>query len=515
MRSHHFLLTTFLVFSLCLFPILAAAATPHIYDVPHVGPPGSQTSLVGNGFDPNATLDIYLDSTNVGLVDTDKDGSFGMALRAPTIRQNGLTVQIPKDAVPGQHWITAVERITQLQAQVQFVVSTDWPQFHFDAQHTGFNPYENVLSPVTVGNLVVDWEYTVGFWFESSPAVANGGVYVGSADGYLSALNAQTGALLWRYKVADCCIYSSPAVANGVVYVGGYNNHDQPNGLYALNAATGAFLWTYTPVWGGVVSSPVVANGIVYVGADDGNLYALNASTGSLLWKYPTGSNDSSPAVADGVVYVGSTDGPDGALYALDTGTGRLLWKYAMVDNQIQTTPAVVNGVVYVAFYDGHLCALDAATGARIWGYFTPGAVFQSSPAVANGVVYLATQQLPDSTRLYALDASTGALLWAYPISGVSSVTSSPAIANGVLYIGIPDGYLYALNATTGEFLAKYAAGPISSSPAVVNGMVYVGSGLGFYAFGLPNQQMSEKFSLPERPDPARLTPNWSPTLRK
>ncbi len=105
--------------------------SPHIYDVPQAGPPGSQTTTVGNGWDPNATLDIYFDSTDVGLVDTDNNGSFGMALKAPTIRQNGFAIQIPKDAVPGQHWITAVERITQLQAQVPFTVRADWPQFHF------------------------------------------------------------------------------------------------------------------------------------------------------------------------------------------------------------------------------------------------------------------------------------------------------------------------------------------------------------------------------------------------
>ena len=57
--------------------------------------------------------------------------------------------------------------------------------------------------------------------------------------------------------------------------------------LYALNASTGALLWKYTT---GVLldSSPAVANGVVYVGSYDENLYALNASTGALLWKYTT-----------------------------------------------------------------------------------------------------------------------------------------------------------------------------------------------------------------------------------
>ncbi len=87
-RTVQLLTTLFVVFlSLCLLPNVAVAASPHIYDVPQVGPPTSQTTLVGNGFDPNATLDLYFDSTDVGLVVTDNNGNFGMALKAPTIRQ--------------------------------------------------------------------------------------------------------------------------------------------------------------------------------------------------------------------------------------------------------------------------------------------------------------------------------------------------------------------------------------------------------------------------------------------
>ena len=62
---------------------------------------------------------------------------------------------------------------------------------------------------------------------------------------------------------------SSPAVANGVVYVGSCDNN-----VYALNASTGAELWSYTTGTMGV-SSPAVANGVVYVGSDDGKVYAF------------------------------------------------------------------------------------------------------------------------------------------------------------------------------------------------------------------------------------------------
>jgi outer membrane protein assembly factor BamB len=89
-------------------------------------------------------------------------------------------------------------------------------------------------------------------------------------------------------------------------------------------------------------------------------------------------------------------------------------------------------------------------------------------------------------------------------------------VANGVVYFAseYQGGTVYALDASTGALLLQYTTGTGGfqlSSPAIVNGMLYIGSEDGdLYAFGLPDQQMSEKFSPPERPDPARLTPDWS-----
>ena len=491
------LIMLFVLFlSLCLFPNLATAATPHIYDVPQAGPPGSQTTTLGNGWDPNATLDIYFDSTDVGLVDTDSNGSFGMALKAPTIRQNGFTIQIPKDAVPGQHWITAVERITQLQAQVPFTVSGDWPQFHLGPDHTGFNPYENVLSPETVGNLTSRWTYITDDAVTADPVVANGRVYITSWDGYLYALDAGTGSLFWKFPDGE---HFTPAVADGVVYVSGLVLPSSY--LYALDANSGSLLWSYPSG----ATSPAVANGVVYIGSAD-QVCALDAHTGALLWSYQTaGQTWAAPAVANGVVYVGADK-----LYALNASTGALLWSSLSLEGGVdETSPVVANGVVYVTTGYRQLYALNANTGAHLWKYAPdPQGILWSTPAVANGVVYFGAAY-PD-VSLYALDAGTGVLLWKYATG--NDVESSPAVANGVVYVGSGDSNVYALNASTGAFLWKYATGGYTrSSPAIVDGMLYIGSGDGYlYAFGLPKQQMSEKFSPPERPDPARLTPHWS-----
>jgi outer membrane protein assembly factor BamB len=161
----------------------------------------------------------------------------------------------------------------------------DWSEFRFDLCHAGFNPYEFVLSPATVGGLRELWSYNVGDTVWSSPAVANGTVYFGSDDHNLYALDSHTGALRWTYPTA-ASIWSSPAVADGVVYFGAGTTYDPGDySVYALNATTGALLWKYT-TGGNVQSSPAVAEGVMYAASADGNLYALNASTGALVWKY-------------------------------------------------------------------------------------------------------------------------------------------------------------------------------------------------------------------------------------
>ena len=76
---------------------------------------------------------------------------------------------------------------------------TPWAEFHRQNMQR-YNPCEKVLNVNNVGNLSLKWSYTTGDGSSSSPAVANGVVYVGSAiDDNVYALKASTGALLWSY----------------------------------------------------------------------------------------------------------------------------------------------------------------------------------------------------------------------------------------------------------------------------------------------------------------------------
>src|SRR5439155_1646649 len=90
----------------------------------------------------------------------------------------------------------------------------------------------------------------------------------------------------WHGATGDV-VRSSPAVANGVVYVGSFDDN-----LYAFPASCGTGNASCTPLWhgatgGAVFSSPAVANGVVYVGSFDHHLYAFDLAAGPLAPSRP------------------------------------------------------------------------------------------------------------------------------------------------------------------------------------------------------------------------------------
>jgi outer membrane protein assembly factor BamB len=343
---------------------------------------------------------------------------------------------------------------------------------------------------------------------ESSPAVVNGVVYVtdrGDTGHHLFAINATTGAIKWEKTLPDKS-FTSPAVANGMVYVGtGWPGEAVTGHFYAFNASTGGSVWSKTLPNSPMGSSPAVAYGNVYVGRGDHHVSAWNAITGAAVWTYGTpGAVYSSPAVYNGTVYFSSPDTSGGDnIYAVNATTGINVWDaknasgydgtFTDAGSVLGSSPAVANGVLYIGGYAG-VYAFDANTGAQLRKFHdTVGSYYLSTPAVANGLVYFGTHGASPH-KFYALFANNFSVKWRNLTPDNTDMDSSPAIANGVVYVtsdrGNNDakGFLYAWNATTGAPIWKFlpvGAGGTSSGPAVANGVVYFGTWWnGLYAVG-------------------------------
>jgi eukaryotic-like serine/threonine-protein kinase len=162
----------------------------------------------------------------------------------------------------------------------------------------------------------------------NSPRIYNGTVYCGSRSGYFNAIDAITGTLKWNYFYSSNypMIESSAAIENGIVYVGSSDLRK----VFAFDAATGKIVWN-SAVPGDTWSSPFFKSGTLYIGLatygnfstkNSGALLAIDASTGKIEWRLNSGTTTfiggvvSSPTVDDHMIYYGSLDS---MVYAVDT----------------------------------------------------------------------------------------------------------------------------------------------------------------------------------------------------
>ncbi|HET9644849.1 MAG TPA: PQQ-binding-like beta-propeller repeat protein [Burkholderiaceae bacterium] len=156
---------------------------------------------------------------------------------------------------------------------------------------------------------------------------------------------------------------------------------------------------------------------------------------------------------------ISNTRSLNSALSTANAATLKLKWAYPNMPGDVSSTPALVDGALYITSWPsgwpdmsagGYLTKLNATTGALIWnkriGDYTgmpTNAFSRTSPAVANGVVYIGDWQRTDANRV------TGARLLAINVDGsrkwvtnlddhpVAQVTQSPIVYNGIVYVGV------------------------------------------------------------------------------
>ena len=440
----------------------------------------------------------------------------------------------------------------------------DWPTSLHDPQRTAGSTDEITLSTSTASQLSPAWAFATGGAVAASAASVGPTVYVGSWDGYEYALDAATGAQKWRTFLgitnanpicfpATAGISSAAAVQDGVVYVGGGDAY-----WYALDANTGAVLWKVFTGDNSAASghynwsSPLLYGGYAYIGVSSvgdcplvqGQLIQVSLSThqvvntfdlvptgqvGGGIWTSPsvdpatntifvaTGTiNDPSQTYAQAIVAFDATTldvksswqlPQSQTVFDSDWGTSATLLDSAAGDKFLAVTNK--NGYVY-EFNRNDLEAgplwrqLIAAGG----GDPVSGDGSVASAAVGNGKLFVAGGNTTINGSGYpggvrALDPVTGNFLWQRGLAG--PVIPALAYANGLVYVAA-GAALEVLDANTGTVLYTYATGgPLYGAPSIANGRVLVGSTDGHvYAFGLPATAPSTPI-----PDPNCQT-GWS-----
>lgn len=305
------------------------------------------------------------------------------------------------------------------------------------------------------------WEFRAGGAVIARPTLVGAHVYVPSDDGMLYKLDARSGTQVWRFDMGGGTVErklprngepgydylaSTATVEGGVVFVGSADGR-----LCAVDAETGAARWSFKT--NDIVrSTPAVADGVVVFGSRDNHVYAVDAKTGALKWKHDTGDCVvSSPVVDAGNVYIGSRSAD---LFAFEASTGKVKWRYFYWFSWVESSGTLRDDVLYVGSSDAQqLLALDAKNGRALWSFDTDGSAW-SSPAVTESTVYIGAvgtvgYMVEHRGGFFAVNRADGRERWRVSMDEIKGaftygVASSPAVANGLVFFGGLDGKFYA-----------------------------------------------------------------------
>jgi alcohol dehydrogenase (cytochrome c) len=410
---------------------------------------------------------------------------------------------------------------------------------------------ESNVYAIGLGSGKLEWEYECNAPERSGPgpngvAVANGTVY-GETPTTAFALSRATGKPIWINQhtlgTGQGTFGIQPQVADGRVYLASQYGIAPGGGvLMALNASTGAVLWKFNTVIqqgegvralglgaGGAWETPLVSDdGSVTYGIGNpyqspaeaiahpsAQLYTnsevkLDAATGKLRWYYQAVPNDfkdydiqTSPIAATvGRVPVVIGAGKMGYVYEMNADTGKLLWKTA------------------VGEHNGHdndsLEALEHKLKIQAPYTIAPGSLggVLTNPALADGSVYVATLDVPltytslenaTATKpagrvggeLEALNVATGKLDWRTTLKSVP--LGGATVVNDLVFTTLVNRTLLALDRRTGKIVYQRKLPTSTNAPIAIAGNTVLipaggiaGRGLSLdpqlVAYGLPNR---------------------------
>lgn len=452
----------------------------------------------------------------------------------------------------------------------------NWPTYLNGPNHNSYLAGATTITASNASTLTSAWNFmpgappvaALGYQLNASPSVYNGVVYIGANSGIFYALDEATGAVLWQTNLgyvsskghcgtrgitATATVAPDPKSGTLTVYVSGGNGY-----LYALDAATGAVIWKSliaaqvgtTPNyydW----STPTVVNSHVYVGIAgqctdhvQGGLLAFNQSTGKRVASYYTvpsgmvgGSIWSSPAVApDGDIYAGTgnviapTPPNEGTSESIVELAGKTLtqigvWQLPLADQPSTDDDFGASVSLFSAMLPGTttktpllgVCNKNGVYYTLRQGDLAAGPVWQRriaavntgnngmSPACTSSTVVLGNHLYVAGTAttiggvayggsVTELNAATGKVLWATGLP--QQVLATPALDGaGVLSvatIGSGTGVTnadYLLDASTGAILTTLDNGDSAqfAQPVFADGYMFAATQTaGLTAFGLP-----------------------------
>jgi outer membrane protein assembly factor BamB len=415
--------------------------------------------------------------------------------REPILEGERFPIRAPLDdsiPVEGKPAPTAPPPAENLSLPISLPAATnsDWTHRAGNARH--LMPHAALSSAPKLA-----WTATIGEGSSrknrigAAPVVADGRVFTIDAGTGVTATST-AGAALWTTDLTAPFDRGGEQSAGGLATSGsrvfattGYGE------LVALDAASGAILWRQR-VDAPLSGAPATDGEAVYVSGRDGSAWAVSASDGKVIWQVAGTPGTAAyvgtaaPTVGDRAVIFPSAAGD--LMAVLKIGGGTKIWQASLAGKRLGrayaltpdvTGDAVIAGkTLYAGSGAGRTVAMSASSGERIW---SAGEGALGPVVVAGGSIFLVN----DEAKLVRLDAETGEVIWSVEMPYFTNdkikkrkgiyAHYGPVLAGGRIVVVSSDGLLRAFDPTDGSLVhTAEIPGGASSQPAVAGGTLYV-----------------------------------------
>jgi PQQ-dependent dehydrogenase (methanol/ethanol family) len=389
----------------------------------------------------------------------------GQSSDTPTPNTSAAATTTPTPAPASAEASTSFAQVTDKRLRAADAEPGQWMSHgrNYDEQH--YSPLDKINTG-NVNQLGLAWfgDFDTNRGQEAMPLIIDGVIYVSTAWSKVYAYDARSGKQLWMHDpqvpgewgVNVCCDVVNRGLAawEGKIFVGTLDGR-----MIALNAETGEEVWstqTSDPKMRySITGAPRVANGLVLIGQAGaefgvrGYVTAYDANTGKQVWRFYTVPGNPADGFESPIMEQAAKTW-NGEWWKL--GGGGTVWDAIVYDQELdQVYIGVGNGSPWNAairspgggdnLFLSSIVAVDAKTGEYRWHYqttpreswdYTATQPIMIANLVIDGVERRVVMQAPKNGFFYVLDATTGALLsaknfatvnWA---TGISKETGRP-----------------------------------------------------------------------------------------
>jgi outer membrane protein assembly factor BamB len=288
----------------------------------------------------------------------------------------------------------------------------------------------------------------------ASGALAGDRLVIGSREGSAVGVRLSDGHLDWATRLSGGVDSDARFdAAHGQVYLGA-----DDGSFYALDANNGAVRFRYAAK-GAIERGAELGGDAVYFATAADRVVALDAITGKWRWQYERETPDgftihgySAPRVRGGQVFAGFADG---YLVSLQAATGEVVWakSLAAASDQfvdVDSSPIVTADAVYAASYSGGVYALDTKDGAVRWRLPAEGA---GPMNLIDGRLFFAAPR----QGLHAVSTG-GQILWRQGLAEAGDLTAPISLGHYLIFSGSRGG-LFVVDARDGDLLEIFNPG--------------------------------------------------------